>query len=403
MDTITSPRPGLQWPLAALLAGCAATLPAPPPVVPATTDFETAPATRVPAPIGRALRNALGPEAEARAFIAAADLDRDGEREYVAYVAGPDLCGTGGCSLFVLDERDGLWRTIALVTVVRVPVQLGPDDDAAWHPLLARVGGGGMQSATVALRWSDAGYPGNATTAEVVANPGAEAPMLVPEFDSYLHGSPLPATADTARVLGRGVAEEGIDSLREAVLSPLFDAFARSAGIAATDAEIDAWIDAIDRARDADLRSREAHQAEIARRLAQADVSAAEREALVAEHAQNRTFIAELGEPASGDAEARAVRADVARAFILQWKTHRALYARYGGRVAGQQGGPEPIDAVRAFLQERRGAGEFEIADPVLEEAFWSYWLDDSRHDFLSPDDASRAFATPPWAAIARP
>jgi len=32
-----------------------------------------------------------------------------------------------------------------------------------------------------------------------------------------------------------------------------------------------------------------------------------------------------------------------------------------------------------------------------MAEAFWSYFRDESRHDFMSPEQATEAYATPPW------
>lgn len=67
--------------------------------------------------------------------------------------------------------------------------------------------------------------------------------------------------------------------------------------------------------------------------------------------------------------------------------------------MACQQMGPEPIDAYREFLEEREKAGDFSIRDPELSKAFWGYFSDDARHDFMPPgsDDEANAFATPPW------
>jgi hypothetical protein len=105
--------------------------------------------------------------------------------------------------------------------------------------------------------------------------------------------------------------------------------------------------------------------------------------------------------PAAGQepAESEAARREIAAAFIRQWKINRALYRHYGGRIVYQQGGPEPLDAYRIFLEEARARGEFEILDPALEAAFWRYYRSDAIHDFYAPGSAeeARAFAQPPW------
>ncbi|MEE4238379.1 MAG: hypothetical protein V2I51_16780 [Anderseniella sp.] len=98
-------------------------------------------------------------------------------------------------------------------------------------------------------------------------------------------------------------------------------------------------------------------------------------------------------------AEEKAAREQIAAAFIRQWKINGALYRQYGGRVAFQQGGPEPIDAYHQFLEQAQARGEFVIADKGLEAGFWEYFRNDAKHSFYPPDgkEAKRLFATPPW------
>ena len=104
---------------------------------------------------------------------------------------------------------------------------------------------------------------------------------------------------------------------------------------------------------------------------------------------------------AEESAEDKAAREEIATAFIMQWKINRALYEQYGGRIIFQQGGPEPLDAYRKFLEESAARGDFKIADKDLEAGFWSYYRDESIHDFFKPGSAeeAKAFAAPPWLA----
>ena len=43
--------------------------------------------------------------------------------------------------------------------------------------------------------------------------------------------------------------------------------------------------------------------------------------------------------------------------------------------------------------------GAFTVTDPELATAFWRYFTDESRHDFMPPGsaDEKRAFEAPPW------
>ena len=62
-----------------------------------------------------------------------------------------------------------------------------------------------------------------------------------------------------------------------------------------------------------------------------------------------------------------------------------------------QQGGPEPLDAYRRFLEERKAQGDFHILSKDLEAAFWRYYLTDAIHSFYPPGskEEAEAFESP--------
>jgi hypothetical protein len=124
-------------------------------------------------------------------------------------------------------------------------------------------------------------------------------------------------------------------------------------------------------------------------------VSQAEKDALVA---QVRKAMRRAGAPPDDPAD-RAARDEVAAAFIRQWKINGALYRQYGGRILYQQGGPEPLDAYRLFLEAHQARGELVFADPAVEAAFWRYYQDDSKHSFYprGSREEAQAFTVPPW------
>jgi hypothetical protein len=115
--------------------------------------------------------------------------------------------------------------------------------------------------------------------------------------------------------------------------------------------------------------------------------------------ATGRAMAALAPGPDAGSPEEQAAEAEIAAAFIRQWKLNQALYLEYGGGVIFQQGGPEPLDAYRQFLEEAAARRDFEIIDAVMAEAFWAYYRDRSRHDFMpaGSDEERRAFTVPPW------
>ena len=172
-----------------------------------------------------------------------------------------------------------------------------------------------------------------------------------------------PAIPVAGRVLGTVIHTQDAEELRYVVLKALTDRYAASKGIEATQAE------------------REAYAAHVREELSKDPAVA--------------------GMLETESAEDQAARLEIAGAFILQWKINRALHQQYGGRIGFQQGGPEPLDAYRKFLEDRQAAGDFSIDDPALETAFWRYYRDDSIHSFFEPGsaDEAKAFGVEPWSS----
>jgi heat shock protein HslJ len=210
-----------------------------------------------------------------------------------------------------------------------------------------------------------------------------------------------PAQPLAGRVLGQAVHTCDAEELRFYVLRGLTDRFAAAEGITVTKAEIDAFVAstaaALGRARAEAVARRDALKRELAAGTLPPDRKVqVEREIASAEQ-----LIADLA-PATGAAaaEERQARAEIAAAFIRQWKINGALQRKYGGRIIFQQAGPEPLDATRRFLEAAEAAGDFAIADPALDKPFWAYYRDDARHSFYKPGshEEQAAFTTPPWA-----
>jgi hypothetical protein len=176
-----------------------------------------------------------------------------------------------------------------------------------------------------------------------------------------IYGDPSAPVA--GRVLGTVIHTQDAEEFSYVVLKTLLDRYTESKGITVTQAEKEAYV---------------------------ASVKAA----LAADPAVA---------PAMGEesAEDHAARLEIADAFIRQWKVSRALHQRYGGRIIFQQGGPELLDAYRAFLEERQAAGDFSIEDESIATAFWRYYKDDSIHSFYAPgsEEEAMAFAVEPWSS----
>jgi len=213
------------------------------------------------------------------------------------------------------------------------------------------------------------------------------------------YGDPNAPVAGT--VLGTTVRTKDAEELRYVVLGRLLEVFAKSKGISVTPEEIASYRKAMEEAMRADRAEREASRDVLKRHLASKGLVKAERDTLEQELESVEQFLADSAPDKSRQsAEDKQAREQIASAFIKQWKINRALHAEYGGRIGYQQGGPEPLDATRKFLEERKQRGDFTIVTKELDEAFWKYYLNDSIHDFYksgSKEEAS-AFSSPPWS-----
>lgn len=202
------------------------------------------------------------------------------------------------------------------------------------------------------------------------------------------------------RVLGQPVHTRDAEEPRFYVLRVLTDRFAAAEGITVTNAEIDAFLASTAAALARDRAEAVERRDTLKRELAAGKLPPERKVQVEREIASAEQLIADLA-PATGAAaaEERQARAEIAAAFIRQWKINGALQRQYGGRIIFQQAGPEPLDATRRFLEAAQAAGDFAIAGPALEKPFWSYYRDDARHVFYKAGsrEAAEAFRTPPW------
>ncbi len=180
---------------------------------------------------------------------------------------------------------------------------------------------------------------------------------------SIIEFHPVGATV-TARLMGEDLTETDPEAVQAAILDRIFGDYAAANGLRATEAEVSTYVETMDRRLKADLGD----DYEGTDDLSPEDA-----------------------------AEVKQMRSDMGSSLIERWKINRALYEEYGGRVIGQQLGPEPLDAYRTYLEARQAAGDFEILDDDIREAFWDYFNNEQKHSFLSEEEAAQAFARNPW------
>ncbi len=214
---------------------------------------------------------------------------------------------------------------------------------------------------------------------------------------------PMPEADPAATVLGEDIEADDASQMQEAILQRLFAHYQAEHDIEATPAEIEAFEDNFDRMKAEDQAARAQRIADLDQELARESLDETERSARIAERARLSELQASLDGPSALSAEETAqisaMRQQMAKSIIEQWKLNKALYEQYGGRIIFQQLGPEPLDAYRQFLEERQAAGDFVIHESAYEPGFWRYFTNDSMHTFMesgSPEEA-RAFTTPPW------
>jgi hypothetical protein len=130
----------------------------------------TASAPAVPAASEAGLAQRLGLAAGATLVSSRVDLNRDGKPETVAYSADPASCGTGGCTLYVVDGATG--RVVMRTTVARPPVEVLVTRSNGWRDLTVAVGGGGAPAHRARLSYDGRRYPTNASTAPVTTAQG---------------------------------------------------------------------------------------------------------------------------------------------------------------------------------------------------------------------------------------
>lgn len=204
-----------------------------------------------------------------------------------------------------------------------------------------------------------------------------------------------------AVVLAKKITAKDKDRLDGMILWALLDKFAEDHKIAPSENEIDAFIRKTDEMEQQHLRKLEQDRKRLTAALKTGDLGAQDRQEKE-NHLKNVDSILktmrETKTQAKGmEDQLRQMLRRTARQFVRQWKINKALYAKYGGRVAFQQAGPEPIDAYREFLMEQQKAGAFRILDPKYDPPFWRYFTNDAMHTFYEGDDGARFINTPWW------
>lgn len=95
-------------------------------------------------------------------------MRQDGGYDIIAYISGRSWCGSGGCTLMILERDRGTFRILGRMAVTRLPVRQLTTSSHGHPDIAVDVGGGGIQAGyTARLRYDGKAYPANPT-----ASPG---------------------------------------------------------------------------------------------------------------------------------------------------------------------------------------------------------------------------------------
>lgn len=214
-------------------------------------------------------------------------------------------------------------------------------------------------------------------------------------------GMAAPDSRVIAVVLGEKITAKDKDRLTGLIVGPLLQQFARDNKIAPTDEELDTF------ARKTEEKERQHRIAlEKSRRALVAELKDATLSERARKDKESRLkaiesvlkTLREMDARGNGiEEQRRQINRRIAHRFVMRWKVHKALYARYGGRVIFQQAGPEPLDAYRDFLRDQEKASAFRIVDKAYEAPFWRYFTNDAMHRFYKEGEGARFIETPWW------
>lgn len=94
--------------------------------------------------------------------IASADLDGDGRRDALVYLLAPAFCGSGGCTMYILENRGRAYRMVGHTTITQLPIRVLERRTNGWRDIGVMVSGGGVRESYEALlRFNGKAYPSN--------------------------------------------------------------------------------------------------------------------------------------------------------------------------------------------------------------------------------------------------
>ncbi|ARI75694.1 tetratricopeptide repeat protein [Halobacillus mangrovi] len=103
----------------------------------------------------------LPPGEKIRYFYNKIDLNNDGNPEVFVYLVGSYVCGTGGCSGAIFNQKNGEYQLLSRFSLVRNPVIISSTKTNGYRDIILYVAGGGIESFFARLKFDGKSYPMN--------------------------------------------------------------------------------------------------------------------------------------------------------------------------------------------------------------------------------------------------
>jgi hypothetical protein len=168
--------------------------------------------------------------------------------------------------------------------------------------------------------------------------------------------------------------------------SPVVERFIKREKIVATREETIQFKNHFRKSSEQNLNQWEARLAELKRKLAEPELPNEDKMKLEKERAECESIVVSMRASRATD-----VLDEMARKFIVTWKTERELHRVYGGRVIFQQAGPEAFDARRRLFEQAEEQGDIRFADAGVRHLFYYYYAN-MKHTFIDEKAVERPF-----------
>jgi hypothetical protein len=104
----------------------------------------------------------IAPDKTARIAVCTVNTIDGKPEEDIVYVSGRDWCGSGGCTMLILQSNESAIEVLGRVTIVQLPIRLLPSQNYGHPDIGVSVQGGGiLRGYEAVLSFDGESYPSN--------------------------------------------------------------------------------------------------------------------------------------------------------------------------------------------------------------------------------------------------